>query len=253
MKDKKKPAAARKEKREGKSYVYIYTDPKTEETLYVGKGTGKRALTHMKDASGDLGAKIKALRSKGLKPRIEVLCGKMTQSDALAAEAAVIEFVGKDKLGNAVSGHTHGYGRMTFDEYLAVTKNKAIEVTQKALLLNVNQKFNPNMVREDGTTTKALRDITCAEWSMGKDAEKAEYAFAVYHGIVREVYQIQKWEPPRIVNKKERRAFTGKVAPENIRKRYVREFVGTGKKGAQNPVRYSWKIPKKNARKARRG
>lgn len=253
MKDKKKNRAARKEKQEGKYYVYIYTNPKTGETIYVGKGTGKRALAHLKGAGNDeLKAKIKALKSKGLKPRIEVLCGKMTQSDALAAEAAVIEFVGKDQLGNAVSGHTHGYGRMTYDEYIAVTKGEEVEVTHKALLLNVNQKFNRNMMKKDGTTTKALRDITCAEWSMGKNAEKAEYAFAVYHGIVREVYQVQKWSPPRMVNGKERRAFTGKVAPENIRKRYVRKFVG-GKKGAQNPVAYSWNKPQKKARKARRG
>ena len=199
-----------------------------------------------------MAATIKAIKGKGEKPVIEVLCGKMTQSDALAAEAAVIECIGKDKLDNDMSGHTHGCGRMTFEEYRAVTKGKETKVTHKALLLNVNQKFNRNMVK-DGTTTKALRDITCAEWSMGKDAEKAEYAFAVYHGIVREVYQIQKWSPPRMVNGKERRAFTGKVASENIRKRYVRKFVGTGKKGAQNPVAYSWNKPQKNARKARRG
>lgn len=253
MKDKKKAAAARKKKREGRFYVYICTNPLTGKPFYVGKGAGERAYAHLKQTGNKkLAATIKAIKGKGEKPVIEVLCGKMTQSDALAAEAAVIEFVGKDKLDNIVSGHTHGYGRMTFDEYLAVTKGEEVEVTHKALLLNVNQKFNRNMMKKDGTTTKALRDITCAEWSMGKDAEKAEYAFAVYHGIVREVYQIQEWEPPRIVNKKERRAFTGKVAPENIRKRYVGKFVG-GKRGAQNPVAYSWNKPQKNARKARRG
>ena len=45
-KKQKKSAATRKQKRTGRFYVYIYTDPQTGKAFYVGKGTGERARGH---------------------------------------------------------------------------------------------------------------------------------------------------------------------------------------------------------------
>ena len=80
--------------------------------------------------------------------------------------------------------------------------------------------------------------------------ERATYALAAYHGYVIEVYKIDSWDYVRNLNRPEplhsidimgekRKAFYGKVAPEDVRQRYVgqsiKEFF---KRGDQNPVKF---------------
>lgn len=79
---------------------------------------------------------------------------------------------------------------------------------------------------------------------MGARRNKAEYAMAVYQGIIREVYRIGQWYPARTLEYQTRDSsdfwnsgrweFSGNVAQE-IRDEYVGFSVG---KGGQNPLRY---------------
>ena len=94
----------------------------------------------------------------------------------------------------------------------------------------------------------ALKEATRGIWVLNPHrANKAEYAMAVYQGIVREVYRIDKWFPSGTHPYKTRDAtsfkncvperweFSGEVAPQNIRDKYIDKYVG---KGLQNPIRY---------------
>jgi hypothetical protein len=80
---------------------------------------------------------------------------------------------------------------------------------------------------------------------IGPRREEAELALAVYQGIVREVYRIERWHPAGTLPYRTRDdvakyrgsgrwEFEGTIASD-VRDRYVGFSVG---KGWQNPVRY---------------
>jgi hypothetical protein len=94
-----------------------------------------------------------------------------------------------------------------------------------------------------------LYEATRGVWWVGKDREKAKYAFAVYEGIVREVYQIRQWFPAgstfyatrerKDVKYKNRWEFVGTVAPDGIRDKYLGTSVGRYfHPRARNPIQY---------------
>ena len=57
-----------------KYYVYLYTDPRTGEIFYVGKGKGNRTFSHLKDlADSEKSQRIREIQSEGLEPKIEIL------------------------------------------------------------------------------------------------------------------------------------------------------------------------------------
>lgn len=57
-----------------KYYVYIYSNPQTEEIFYVGKGKGNRVFAHIKGRFESHKVNyIRDLRSKGIEPKIEIL------------------------------------------------------------------------------------------------------------------------------------------------------------------------------------
>ena len=53
------------------------------------------------------------------------------------------------------------------------------------------------------------------------EAKNAKYAFATYHGEIKEVYEISEWHPAPELKNKGRFEFTGQIAPEPIRKKYI--------------------------------
>ena len=90
-------------------------------------------------------------------------------------------------------------------------------------------------------TAADLYDITSGNWVIGVSRNNARYAFAVYHGIIREVYEIQRWLPTKARREeqktKQRWYLEGKVAT------HLHYYVGCSTAtysvlGAQNPIRY---------------
>jgi hypothetical protein len=102
---------------------------------------------------------------------------------------------------------------------------------------------------------KELYQVTRSMWRLNIErANRARYAFAVYQGVIKEVYEVEQWMPAtestrRFWREKEnlqgedfgdthdgRSEFIGEIAPQEIRKKYV------GKKlpgrPSQNPIRY---------------
>lgn len=76
-----------------------------------------------------------------------------------------------------------------------------------------------------------------------------KYAFAVFEGVVREVYEISQWLSAvstfnhpwggQRVKRSGRWEFVGTLASERLRRRYINSYVGhLFKRGNANPVAY---------------
>lgn len=93
-------------------------------------------------------------------------------------------------------------------------------------------------------TKRELYEATRVVWKIGERRNNAQYAMAVYQGIVREVYKIESWYPSGTLDyltrddstfdSLNRWEFSGEVDIK-LRDRYLNRFVGMG---SQNPIRY---------------
>ena len=228
-----------------KSYVYVYCDPRTGEPFYIGKGKGARAFAHLDSLDGDKGEKINAIRKRGLEPRIDILRYGITDQEALLIEAAAIDLIGKGKLTNIASGVTRGYGRVSFAELLNTFTAKRVTVRHKALLIKISRMYRHDM------PPRELYEAVRAAWVLGKDREKADYGIALYQGVAKEVYKINKWHPAGTLEykirdisnwkSKGRWEFEGEVAEESVRGLYVgnKMHIDGKKVNVQSPVLYA--------------
>jgi hypothetical protein len=224
----------------------VYIDPRDGKPFYIGKGTGDRYLAHLNDQSEHRKVdKINEIRQADNEPQIDILRYGLSENEAKLVEAATIDLIGKANLTNIMSGHhERSFGRITSYDLEIMNKSKPVNVHHKAILITINQLYRSDM------TPKELYEATRGIWVCnGPRRDKAEYAMAVYQGIVREVYRIDKWYPSgEGIQKYETRdssgfkncdpprwEFEGNVAENEIRNEYISMSVG---KGGQNPIRY---------------
>ncbi len=223
------------------SYAYIYVDPRNGEPFYIGKGKGPRALAHLdRGSDDDMGRRISAILASGQEPVIEILRYGMTDDQAALVEAAAIDLIGKENLVNKVSGfHKGTYGRIRLQELIDLHRAKPAQVQHRAILLTINQFYRSDMPADE------LEEATRGFWVVNRRrAQRADYAMAVYQGVVREVYRILEWLPagtlhydyrdPELWMNGRRWEFRGEIASD-VRDQYLGRFIG---KGGQNPVRY---------------
>ena len=226
-------------------YVYLYVNPLDESIFYVGKGKGARALAHLKaNSEPSIKQRIREIRTSGEEPRIEILCHGLPDAEsALRVEAAAIDLIGLSNLANTVRGHGAKYGRMPLPEVVAHYARRKVSIREPAILIRINRLYRYGM------TDAELYDTTRSSWKVGTRRERAKYAFAVFEGVVREVYRITQWLPGgstlvggrsgKGVGARDRWEFVGTIAEENIRDRYLNRYVGhLFTQGAQNPISY---------------
>jgi hypothetical protein len=247
----KKPAAVRAKKfpaeviRQLKSYVYAYTDPRSGEFFYLGKGIGNRAFSHLAETGDSEKVKlIRAIRQAGHEPKIEIIRYGLTNAEAELVEAVAIDLLGRSALKNAVRGaHSRSFGRVRVETILRQFQAKPAKIQHKVILITINRLFR------DGMTELELLEATRGIWKVGLRRERAELALAVYQGTVQEVFTIQRWHKAGTLEYQTRDSkgfrgsgryeFEGIVAPEAVRKSYrhksVRDYLA---KGSQNPIRY---------------
>lgn len=227
-------------------YVYLYVDPRTERPFYVGKGIGSRVLSHFRDpGDSDKTATIAELLALGLEPRLEILAhGLPDEEAAFRVEAAVIDLLGLGSLTNQVSGwRSLQLGRMTLEDLLVFYAAQPVEIEEPTLLFRLNRVYRRNMSELE------LYEATRGIWRLGGRREGARLAMAVFEGIVREVYDIERWVPAltvpyetRVLTKEQaegRWEFIGKRAQSVTRDRYlngsVKQYLVPG---SQNPCAY---------------
>ncbi len=237
-----------------KYYVYLYSDPTSKKIFYVGKGKGNRVFAHLEDTKESAKVEyINKLRTQGLEPDIEILIhGLEDEITALRVESSIIDLIGIDRLTNKQSGYKSAtFGRMSLSQLVSAYEKQKIDIKVPAILIRINQAFRYSM------TEVELYDYTRGQWRLNpENAKKAQYAFAVYGGIIQEVYSILDWyeagktfsirrNNKNIERGKEeklegRYEFIGNLAPQEIRKKYKYKSVEHYfERGNSNPIMYT--------------
>ena len=240
--------------KELKYYVYIYSNPNTDEIFYIGKGKGNRVFSHIDDQSDNQKAKyISELRNQSLEPRIEILIhGLEDEKMALRVESSIIDLIGIKQLTNKQSGYKSAtFGRMSIDQINSLYDKRSVNIADSAILIRINQAFRYSMSEIE------LYDYTRGQWKLNPDrAKNAKYGIAVYEGIIQEVYEILDWykagttysvrqgnkniERDALEGLDGRFEFIGNLAPKEIRDKYKFKSVEHYfKKGNSNPIMYA--------------
>jgi len=234
-------------------YVYALRDPRAERGIfYVGKGKGDRVYQHAREAlkvDGESSQSLKLntineIRAQGLQVGVEIIRHKLTEPEAFEVEAAVIDTLRRinalqltdSDLANRAGGqHSRARGWMPLDELHARYGAEPLDLTDgrlkndRLMFIKINKLYRPDMSSEE------LYEATRKSW-VRAEWRKADLALAVYHGVVRAVYRIDKWERCPEPDTK-RWAFTGEVASDRIDDyvwRDVRHIVDK----VQNPIYY---------------
>lgn len=187
-------------------YVYALIDPRENQIFYVGKGEGDRVYQHATWARAVPGEKpgelklnrIRDIHREGHEVDIAILRHKLASADeAYEVEAAIIDAlrlagyladVGTRRLTNEARGlHSRDRGYATLDDLRARYAAPPIEIgpSHRVVLIRINKLYRSGMT--DDELYKATR-----EWWRLSPRRSPDYAFAVYRGIVRAVYKIDR-------------------------------------------------------------
>ncbi len=115
------------------------------------------------------------------------------------------------------------------------------EIVDPALLIRINRLYR------HGMSDRKLYEATRGVWKLGPRRSGAKLAFAVFEGVVREVFEIQSWHPAGTtsyqtrtdIHSLDRWEFEDKVAQDDIRNKYINKSVEQYfARNPQNPIRY---------------
>jgi len=234
-------------------YVYRLIDPRDGVTFYVGKGTGDRVFAHVDEADKDLNRAthkldcIRAIKNCGLDVRHIIHRHGLTEKEAFEVEAALIDAF--DGLTNLQGGlYSEDRGAMTAEEVAALYDPETADIVEPVVLINIRQEWYR------GISPERLYERTRQYWACNPERHpNVRYAMAIKGGIVRQVYEIDKWEkvdtktvsydPSRRMHDKPRGKtnlrwrFTGSIAEDMLA--YVGKSVAHLQvASAQNPIRW---------------
>ena len=235
-------------------YVYILKDPRDNQVFYVGKGCGNRIFAHVFDANfscepSDKLDRIRAIQAAGKDVVHLIHRHGLTEKEAFEVEASLIDFIGRLELTNLVHGvDSDERGHMKISEVIARYDAPRADIKEPVILIKVNQFYRRGIDAND------LYEITRGTWKLSRRREKARFVFAVYKGIIREVYKIHRWNDVTRDNDARRDyiyKITGKIYPGGeVRSEFegeisseLQHYVGKSTEdyqrlGAQNPIRY---------------
>ena len=221
-----------------KYYVYVYVeidDDNHRLPIYIGKGKSERCFAHIENIDQIDSAKNKRIKrlltSRNL--GIDILAHGLDEKTALKIEAACIDLMGIDNLTNEVRGHGKEIKRLSISDLFQVKmKNQEVSVLSehRGIAILINRDYRPTFGDLE------LFEITRGIWpkkmmTFSKNCG-AQYAYATYQGVVKDVYEIYDWVPAgtqeyftRLLTEerleKARWEFIGRRASPEIRNRYV--------------------------------
>ncbi len=135
-----------------------------------------------------------------------------------------------------------GFGRVSARELIEKKSARPVKVKEDAILIRINRLYSSNL------NALQLYEVTRGARKLSLRRYRAKYAMAVYQGIVKEVYRIDRWVPAGFLEyktrkseefkKRERWEFAGEVDRE-LSRRYVGKSVRKYlRENNQNPVKY---------------
>lgn len=182
--------------------------------------------------------RIREIRLAGLEVAHIIHRHGVDEKTALEVEAALIDAY--PGLTNIASGTgANEYGVMHANEIIRQYSAEQAVFKHKALLININI----------SASQTSLYEATRRAWKLSKSkAEEAEIVLATVKGLIVAAFVADEWLDataenfPGYEDIPGRIGFVGREAPEEIVKLYVGKRVPNKyrKRGAANPVRYTW-------------
>lgn len=183
----------------GDYYVYGLIDPRTDQIFYIGKGAGNRVFEHEKESlnspnSDQLKLKtISEINAVGLEVKKIIINSNLTESEAFAAEAALINafnYISDAGLTNIVAGH-HSAEALSVEDFEKIYGAEELcedDIKHKVLVIKINKRYRKNMPSDE------LYDSVRGVWRASmKHAQSVEYVFGVYHSLIVAVYKPTRW------------------------------------------------------------
>lgn len=169
-------------------YVYVYSDPDSGRPFYVGKGRGGRVNAHLKfkKAKTEKQKLIERYIGQGRKPAMQIVQWGMSESEAFAAEAAMIQFLGLDQIANRICGRGKYKVHADFLEYIKSKKPLCSRRRggKPVLVLSANQVYRPGMSRFE------LYDAVRGNLQVCPGRlDECKMVFVLVDGFVIDVYQ----------------------------------------------------------------
>lgn len=229
-----------------KTYVYRLIDPRNGETFYVGKGQGNRVFAHIhaeQNLDGDeLDNKVKRIREirlAGFEVAHVIHRHGIDDDTAFEVESALIDaYPGLTNLAGGVGGNE--FGAMHAKEIISRYAAEPAVFQHKALLISVNR----------SATETSLYEATRYAWRISRsNAMQAELVLATVQGMIKDAFVADDWLDATAANFPGREdlpgrlGFVGREAPAEIKRLYVGKRVPDEyrKRGAANPIKYTWK------------
>ena len=182
-------------------YVYALIDPRNNQVFYIGKGIGNRVFSHEIESEKSPKSekaklkRIQEIEAAGFDVKRVIVNWSMTESEAFAAEAALINmlsFLSADMLTNAVAGH-HVHEAMTvedFDLLYGAEHLKQEDIQHSIMVIKINKLYRKGM------NPKELYDIVRGNWRASMvsiQKRNVEYVFGVYNQLIVAVYKPDEW------------------------------------------------------------
>jgi len=222
-------------------YVYCLGHPtepfKTFKPFYIGKGKDNRVFEHILgvlqgDENGDKNRQIRELLDRNVRIEHYIIRHGMTENEAFAVEASLIDFLGLENLTNEVAGHgSSEFGMMTAEEIEQRYAAQPVDIDDPALILNVRQQFRYEM------TSEQLYEVARKEWKVDKArCKKVVLALAYYKGICRGVFEVDGWQTSK--DEENLSDFTGRRADSRIEEKYLGKLLEKYMSKSQNAIKY---------------
>lgn len=242
-----------KTKQNLKYYVYLLIDPYTNQPFYVGKGKDDRVFNHLKcalelETASDKYDRIREIGMNGDIVGHVIVRHGLTEKEAFEIEASIIDVLEFMNSGitNLVGGHKSiEKGLMTSNEIKRLyNAEELLEISNNCIIININKKY------QRGNAEHAIYNATKEVWTISKARIKnLKYVLSEYRGLIVEIFEVDRWyEKERGFNPGSQKyglikvgyGFEGRIAPDEIRDKYInRSIQHVKKRGSATVVRYS--------------
>lgn len=118
------------------------------------------------------------------------------------------EIIENEKNNNSFNRLTASTNNNQNTQNVSLSSNR-LNITESAILFRITKTYSPDLSPEE------LYDATRGNWVLKERRENADYGFAVYKGIVKQVYRIHSWHFSGVItNGNERYCFEGEIAQD---------------------------------------